>query len=158
MNFGFSEEQELLRTTAREFLAREVPMTAVRELMDDPRGYNPAVYAKMAELTLVDEIVVAEELGRALTPSPFFATFQGALGVLHGGSETQKKELLPDVAAGRKILTLAITEEAGNENADEIATTAVKKGASFALTGTKLFVPDAQNADVLVVAARSGGP
>jgi alkylation response protein AidB-like acyl-CoA dehydrogenase len=50
MNFGFSEEQELLRSTAREFLAREVPMTAVRELMDDPRGYQPAVYAKMAEL------------------------------------------------------------------------------------------------------------
>src|SRR5207342_3222749 len=81
MNFGFSEEQELLRSTAREFLAREVPMTAVRELMDDPRGYNPGVYAKMAELgwlglllpeeyggaglSLVDEIVVAEELGRA---------------------------------------------------------------------------------------------
>ena len=174
MNFGFSEEQELLRTTAREFLAREVPMTAVREQMDDPRGYSPGVYAKMAELgwlglllpeeyggaglSLVDEIVVAEELGRALTPSPFFATFQGALAVLHAGSETQRKELLPDVAAGRKILTFAITEEAGNENADELATTAVKKGAGFALTGTKLFVPDAQNADVLVVAARSGGP
>jgi alkylation response protein AidB-like acyl-CoA dehydrogenase len=173
VNFGFSEEQELLRTTAREFLAREVPMTAVRELMDDPRGYKPDVYAKMAELgwiglllpeeyggaglTLVDEIVVAEELGRALTPSPFFATFQGALAVLHGGSETQRKELLPEVAAGRKILTFAITEESGNENADEIATRAEKKGAGFALTGTKLFVPDAQNADVIVVAARSGG-
>jgi len=174
VNFGFSEEQELLRSTAREFLARELPMTAVRELMDDPRGYKPGVWAKMAELgwlglllpeeyggaglTLVDEIVVAEELGRALTPSPFFATFQGALAVLHGGSETQKKELLPDVAAGRKILTFAITEESGNENPDELTTLAERKGAGYSLTGTKLFVPDAQNADVLVVAARSGAP
>ena len=135
MNFGFSEEQELLRNSAREFLAKELPMTAVRELMYDPRGYKPAVWAQMAELgwlglllpeeyggaglSLVDEIVIAEELGRALTPSPFFATFQGSLAILLGGTETQKKELLPELAAGRKIATLAITEESGNENADE---------------------------------------
>ena len=111
-----------------------------------------------AGLTLVDEIVIAEELGRALTPSPFFASFQGALAILHGGTETQKKELLPEIAAGRKIATFAITEESGNESPDEIATRAEKQGAGFALTGTKLFVPDAQNADVLVVAARAGGP
>src|SRR5215468_1603934 len=138
-------------------------MTAVRELMDDPRGYNPSVYAKMVELgwlglllpeeyggaglTLVDEVVVAEELGRALTPSPFFATFQGALAVLHGGTETQKKELLPDAAAGRKILSFAITEATGTEDADELVTRAEKRGAGFALSGTKLFVPDGQNAD-----------
>jgi len=174
VNFGFSEEQELLRNSAREFLAKELPMTAVRELMDDPRGYKPAVWAQMAELgwlglllpeeyggaglSLVDEIVIAEELGRALTPSPFFATFQGSLAILHGGTETQKKELLPELAAGRKIATLAITEESGNENADELATRAEKKGAGFVLTGTKLFVPDAQNADVLIVAARAGAP
>ncbi len=174
MNFGFSEEQELLRNSAREFLAKELPMSAVRELMDDPRGFKPAAYAKMAELgwlglllpeeyggaglTLVDEIVIAEELGRALTPSPFFASFQGALAILHGGTETQKKEFLPAIAAGRKIASFAITEDSGNENPDELATRAEKQGAGFALTGTKLFVPDAQNADVIVVAARAGGP
>ncbi len=174
MNFGFSEEQELLRNSAREFLAKELPMSAVRELMDDPRGFKPEAYAKMAELgwlglllpeeyggaglTLVDEIVIAEELGRALTPSPFFASFQGALAILHGGTETQKKELLPDIAAGRKIASFAITEDSGNENPDELAARAEKKGAGFVLTGTKLFVPDAQSADVIVVAARAGGP
>jgi alkylation response protein AidB-like acyl-CoA dehydrogenase len=173
MNFGFSEEQEFLRTTAREFLAKESPMTAVRELMDDARGYKPEIWAKMAELgwtglllpeeyggaalTLIDLIVVAEELGRALTPSPFFATLQGSLAVLHGGTDTQKKEILPSVAAGRKILSFAITEEAGSESADEIATKASKDGAAWKLAGTKLFVPDAQNADAIVVAARSGG-
>jgi alkylation response protein AidB-like acyl-CoA dehydrogenase len=174
VNFAFSEEQELLRTTAREFLARESPMTSVRALMDDPRGFDPALYAQMAELgwlglllpeeyggaglSLVDEVVVAEELGRALTPSPFFATFQGSLAVLYGGTETQKKELLPEAAAGRKILTLAITEESGSEDADELVTRAEKQGAGFVLSGTKLFVPDGQNADVLVVAARNSGP
>ena len=171
MNFGFSEEQEFLRTTAREFLAKESPMTAVRELMDDPRGYKPEIWAKMAELgwtglllpeeyggaglTLIDLIVVAEELGRALTPSPFFATLQGSLAVLHGGTDTQKKEILPEVASGRRVLSFAITEEAGNENPDEIATRATRDGGAWKLSGTKLFVPDAQNADAIVVAARS---
>jgi len=173
MNFGFSEEQEFLRTTAREFLAKEAPMTAVRELMDDPRGYKPEIWAKMAELgwtglllpeeyggaglSLVDLIVVAEELGRALTPSPFFATLQGSLAVLHGGTETQKKEILPAVSAGRKVLSFAITEESGNEDAASLATRATRDGAGWKLSGAKLFVPDAQNADAIVVAARSGG-
>jgi alkylation response protein AidB-like acyl-CoA dehydrogenase len=174
VNFAFSEEQELLRTTAREFLAGEAPMIKVRAWMDDPRGFDPGLWAKLAELgwlglllpeeyggaglTLVDEIVLAEELGRALTPSPFFATFQGALAVLHAGTETQKKELLPEVAAGRKILSFAITEESGNEDPDELVTRAEKRGAGFVLNGTKLFVPDGQNADVIVVAARASGP
>ena len=172
MNFGFSEEQEFLRTTAREFLAKESPMTAVRALMDDPRGYTPDVWAKMAELgwlglllpeeyggaelSVVDLIVVAEELGRALTPSPFFANLQGSLAVLHGGTDAQRKEILPEVAAGRRVLSFAITEESGTENADEIATRATRSGSSWTLAGTKLFVPDGQSADAIVVAARSG--
>jgi alkylation response protein AidB-like acyl-CoA dehydrogenase len=101
--------------------------------------------------------VVAEELGRALTPSPFFATLQGSLAILHGGTDTQRKEMLPAVAAGRRVLSFAITEESGTENADEMATRAAKSGAGWTLAGTKLFVPDAQNADAIVVAARSGG-
>ena len=67
MNFGFSEEQELLRATAREFLAREVPMTAVRELLDDPRGYDPAVWAKMAELGWLGLLLPEEYGGAGLT-------------------------------------------------------------------------------------------
>ena len=173
MNFGFSEEQEFLRTTAREFLAKECPIAVVRGLMDDARGYQPETWAKMAELgwlglllpeehgganlSAVDLIVVAEELGRALTPSPFFATLQGSLAILHGGTDTQRKEMLPAVAAGRRVLSFAITEESGNENADELSTRATRSGANWTLSGTKLFVPDAQNADAIVVAARSGG-
>jgi alkylation response protein AidB-like acyl-CoA dehydrogenase len=77
--------------------------------------------------------------------------------VLHGGTDAQKKEILPEVASGRKILSFAITEEAGNESPTELATRATRDGSGWKLTGTKLFVPDAQNADAIVVAARSGG-
>lgn len=173
MNFGFTEEQEFLRTTARDFLADESPMKVVRELMDDERGYRPELWAKLAELGwvgllipedhggaglgCVDLVVVMEELGRALTPCPYFANLQGTLALLRAGSDTQRKEILPAVAAGERILSFAITEEAGTEEPADLHTRAQKDGPEHRLTGTKLFVPDGQNAHTLVVAARSGG-
>jgi alkylation response protein AidB-like acyl-CoA dehydrogenase len=173
MNFGFTEEQEFLRSTAREFLENECPMTVVRELMEDRIGYRPALWKQMAELGwlgllvpeehggaglgFVDLIVILEEMGRSLLPSPFYATLQGTLAVLRAGSDTQKKEILPAVSSGDLILSLAITEEAGSEDAPDIVTCAEKQGAGYSLSGTKLFVPDGQNADRIVVAARTGG-
>ena len=173
MNFGFTEEQEFLRSTAREFLQNECPLTRVRELMEDPAGYDPALWSKMAELgwlgllvpeeyggsglTCVDLLVVLEEMGRALLPSPFFGTLQGTLALLRAGSDTQRKELLTAVAAGETVLSLAITEEAGTENATDISTSALKDGSGYRVSGTKLFVPHGQNADRIVVAARTGG-
>ncbi len=173
MNFGFSEEQEFLRKTAREFLAKECPSAVVRQLMDDAAGYRPAMWKQMAELGwlgllipeeyggaglgFVDLVPILEEVGRANLPSPLFGTLQGTLALLRAGSDTQKKELLPRVAAGDLILSFAITEEAGTEEARDIATRAVKSGGRYAISGTKLFVPDGQNASKLVVAARTGG-
>jgi alkylation response protein AidB-like acyl-CoA dehydrogenase len=173
MNFGFTEEQEFLRATAREFLEKEAPSTVVRELMEGKAGYSPAMWKKMAELGwtgllipeeyggaelgFVDLIVILEEMGRALLPSPFFGTLLGTLAVLEAADELQKKEILAGVAAGERILSLAITEDAGTERADDIATRAEQDGNDYRLHGTKMFVPDAQNADTLVVAARSGG-
>lgn len=173
MNFGFTEEQDFLRSTAREFLENEFPMTAVRELLDDARGYRPETWKQMAELGwigilvpeeyggsglgFVDLVVVLEEMGRSLLPSPFLANLQGMLAVLRAGSDTQKKELLPAVAAGDRILSFAITEEAGTEDPADLQLRAEPTGSGYSLNGTKLFVPDAQSADVLVVAARTGG-
>jgi len=173
MNFGFTEEQEFLRSTAREFLENECPMTVVRELMEDRIGYRPALWKQMAELGwlgllvpeehggaglgFVDLIVILEETGRSLLPSPFLGTLQGTLAVLHSGSDTQQKEILPAVSQGDLVLSLAITEESGTEEAGEIQTLAEKDGAAYRLNGTKLFVPDGQNANRLVVAARTGG-
>jgi alkylation response protein AidB-like acyl-CoA dehydrogenase len=173
MNFGFTEEQEFLRTTAREFLANECPMTVVREVAeDDPRGYRPTLWEQMAELGwigllipeehggaglgFVDLVVILEEMGRALLPSPFSANLQGTLAVLRGGTETQKKELLPPIAEGRQILTFAITEEMGTENLEDLSTRAERSDGGYRVTGTKLFVPHAQNADRIIVVARTG--
>jgi len=173
MNFGFTEEQEFLRTTAREFLEKESPMSVVRELMETESGYDPELWKKMAELgwvgllipeeyggaglSFVDLVVILEEMGRALLPSPFFGNLQGTLAVLNAGTDTQRKEILTAVAAGDRILSFAITEEAGTEEAKDIQLRAEKDGDGFRLTGTKLFVPDGQNADTVVVAARTGG-
>jgi alkylation response protein AidB-like acyl-CoA dehydrogenase len=173
MNFAFSEEQDFLRQTAREFLENECPMTRVRELMESKAGTSPELWSKMAELGwvgllipeeyggaglgFVDLVVVLEELGRALVPSPYFGTLQGTLAILRAGSEPQRKELLTAIAKGEKVVTFAITEEAGNEDATDLACRAEAKGDGFVLSGSKLFVPDAQNADAIVVAARTGG-
>jgi alkylation response protein AidB-like acyl-CoA dehydrogenase len=172
MNFGFTEEQDFLRSTARDFLAKECPSTVVRELMEDEAGYRQEMWKQMAELgwlgllipeeyggadlSFVDLIVILEEIGRANLPSPFFGTLQGTLALLRAGSDTQRKEILSSVAAGDLILSFAITEEAGTENASGIQTRAEKDGGSYRVTGTKLFVPDGQNADRIVVAARTG--
>jgi alkylation response protein AidB-like acyl-CoA dehydrogenase len=173
MNFGFSEEQEFLRTTAREFLEAECPVTRVRELMETDSGYDPAVWSKMAELgwlgllipeeyggaelSFVDLVVVLEEMGRGLLPSPYFGHLQGTLALLRAANDPQRKELLPAAASGERILSFAITEEAGSERADEIHATATRDGDGYKVSGTKLFVPDGQNADTLVVACRTGG-
>ncbi len=173
MHFGWTTEQELLRSTAREFLERECPISRVREWMEDSRGYSPEVWAKLAELGwlgllipeayggsglgFVDLTVILEETGRSLLPSPFLATLQGTLAVLRAGNPTQRKEILGGVAAGERILSFAITEESGTEDARDLETRATRDGSGYRVTGTKMFVPDGQNADQIVVVARTGG-
>ncbi|MEE8557860.1 MAG: acyl-CoA dehydrogenase family protein [Myxococcota bacterium] len=173
MNFGFTEEQEFLRTTARDFLAKECPMTVVREISEnEPSGYRPEIWAQMAELGwlgllipeeyggaglgLVDLVVILEEIGRGLLPSPFQANLQGTLAILRAGNETQRKELLSGIAAGERIVSLAVTEEAGTEKADDLAARAERADGGYRITGSKLFVPHALNADRLIVLARTG--
>ena len=109
MNFGFNEEQELLRNTARKFFENECPSDTVRRLMETPEGINPELWKKLAEqgwlgliypeqydgmaLGLVDLVVLMEEMGRAVAPGPYFSTvLLGGLAILEAGSEGQKKE------------------------------------------------------------------
>jgi alkylation response protein AidB-like acyl-CoA dehydrogenase len=172
MDFGFSEEQEMLRSSARDFLAKESPMTYVRRMMEDDRGYSDDQWNKMAELgwmglilpeqyggsglDFVDMIVVLEEMGRVVLPGPFFSTvILGGVALLEGGSDAQKKDLLPRLAAGKLRLTLAQLEPNARWDADGIQLEAKKDGAGWKLNGTKLFVPDAHTADLLIVAART---
>jgi alkylation response protein AidB-like acyl-CoA dehydrogenase len=174
MDFGFSEEQEMLRQSVREFLAGECPMTYVREMMEDDRGYSEEQWKKMAELgwtalifpescggaglNMVDMVVVLEEMGRVVMPGPFFASvILGGMAIDVAGSEKQQQRYLSGIAAGTTRATLAQVEESGRWDAEGIALPAKADGDGFRLSGTKLFVHDAHNADLLVVPARTSG-
>jgi alkylation response protein AidB-like acyl-CoA dehydrogenase len=172
MNFGFNEEQELLRNTARKFFENECPSETVRRLMETPEGINAELWKKLAEqgwlgliypeqydgmaLGLVDLVVLMEEMGRAVAPGPYFSTvLLGGLAILEAGGEGQKKEWLPKIAAGDKRVALAWMEPSAQLGPAGVTLTAVEKGGKYALSGTKLFVHDAHTADALVVAART---
>ena len=174
MDFGFSEEQEMLRQSVREFLSAECPMTYVRQMMEDERGFADAQWAKMSELgwtglivpeqyggaglNMVDMVVVLEEMGKVVMPGPFFASvILGGIAIDLGGSEAQKQRYLPGIAAGTAKATLAQVEESGRWDADGIALPAKSAGGGFSISGTKLFVHDAHNADLLIVPVRTGG-
>jgi alkylation response protein AidB-like acyl-CoA dehydrogenase len=172
MNFGFNEEQELLRNTARKFFENECPSDTVRKLMETPDGISAELWKKLAEqgwlgliypepydgmgLGLVDLVVLMEEMGRAVAPGPYFSTvLLGGLAVLEAGSYAQKMEWLPKIAAGYKRVALAWMEPSAQLGPAGVTLTAVEKGGKYTLSGTKLFVHDAHTADALVVAART---
>ena len=173
MDFGFSEEQEMLRQSARGLLEKECPSAVLRKLMEDERGFDPALWKKMAELgwlglvipenygggglSYVDLVLVMEEMGRVLLPSPFIWTVMVAEAIKRAGSDSQKSSLLPKIAAGELIATIAYLEPSAVWSADGIAMTAREEGAGYVLEGTKLFVNDGHIADCILVAARSGG-
>ncbi|HKZ07033.1 MAG TPA: acyl-CoA dehydrogenase [Methylomirabilota bacterium] len=172
MNFGFNDEQELLRSTARKFFENECPSETVRRLMDSPEGMTPELWGKVAEqgwlglvfpeaydgmgLGFVDLTVLMEEMGRAVVPGPYFSTvLLGGLAILEAGSEAQKKEWLPKIASGNKRVTLAWMEPSAALGPAGVTLEAKGAGGSYTLSGTKLFVPDANTADAIVVAART---
>jgi len=176
MDFGFSQEQDLLRQTARSFLEKECPSTFVRRMMEDPSGTIDEFWAKLAELGwlgliypeayggvglgFVDLTVVLEEMGRAVMPGPYFSTvLLGGLALAEAGSEVQKQAWLPKIATGEARVTLALTEESARWDAEGIQLGAKPtKDGGHVLSGTKLFVPDGHAADLLVVAARTAKP
>jgi alkylation response protein AidB-like acyl-CoA dehydrogenase len=176
MDFGVSQEQDLLRQTARSFLEKECPSGYVRRMLDDPAGTTDEFWGKLAELGwlgliypemhggvglgLVDLTVVLEEMGRAVMPGPFFSTvLLGGLAVLHAGSEAQKAAWLPRIAGGEARATLALLEESARWDPAGVQVAAKPgKAGGFVLSGTKLFVPDGHTADLLVVAARTAKP
>ena len=174
MDFGFSEEQEMLRDAAKRFLADNCSTKYVRQMMADATAHDPAFWQKLVGQgwpgllipeqyggtngTFLDMTVIVEEMGKALLPGPFFATaLLGAPAFIEGASDALKAEFLPQIAAGKFIPTVAIAEAAGRFDAGGIELAAVKKGSGYMLTGEKFFVPDAHVADAIIVAARTGG-
>jgi alkylation response protein AidB-like acyl-CoA dehydrogenase len=173
VDFAFSEEQEMLRRSARDFLAKECSPKVVRRLMDGQDTFDAALWKKIADLgwtalgvpeqyggvgTFLDLIVVLEEAGRALLPGPFFSTMGLAVPTLiEAGTEAQKKEVLSAIAEGSARATVALTEASGRWDAEGVRLAAQQSGGGWRLNGTKLFVPDAASADYVVVVARTRG-
>jgi alkylation response protein AidB-like acyl-CoA dehydrogenase len=173
MDFGFTEEQELLRKTARDFLGDSAPMALVREDMESGASHSAELWKQMAELGwtglafpeeyggaglgMAELCVLLEELGRSLAPVPFLPSAIAGAAILATGGDAQKQAWLTRIGSGEAIATLAITEERGTENPGDLALRATSDGDGWVLDGRKLFVPDAAGAEVLVVVARTGG-
>ncbi len=174
MQFSFTSEQEEFRSVLRRFLEEKSPTTVVRRLMDTEAGWERESWRELNQLLgltavhipeayggqgfgPVELCVVLEEMGRALLCAPYFAsTVLAATAIMHAGSEAQKRALLPDIAAGETIATLASTEPNGRWDADGIDMTATRAGDTFRLDGVKSFVLDGHTADLIVVVARGG--
>jgi len=174
MEFGFTEEQEMIRSQAAEFLKNEYPIALVRELMENEHGYNHDLWEKMTAmgwlglifpeeyggsgLTFVELTVLLEEMGRALVPGIFFsAVLLAGLTLLEAASEEQKKCWLTLLTEGRLKATLALTEPNGSWKAAGVSTVTAERGdGEYIINGTKLFVPDAQVSDLIICAARTG--
>jgi alkylation response protein AidB-like acyl-CoA dehydrogenase len=166
MDLGLSEEQELLKNSAREFLEKECPEEHVRAMEEDEKGYSPDLWKKMADLgwhglmipeehggagfSFLDLCVLIEEVGRALLPGPFIPNQACVASLVLAGTDAQKAKYLPKIADGSQIHTYAATEPSGRWDREGIA---MKATADNKLSGTKLFVPDANVADYLHVVA-----
>jgi len=176
MSLILTEEQSMLRDSAREFLADRAPVKQLRELRDtcSVDGFSRPLWKQFAEMgftgVLVPEAfgglglghveagVVMEQIGHQLTSSPFLSSsIMAACALRHGGSDEQQQTWLPGLASGELVATLAV-DEATKHRPAEIALSAKPAGQGYSLNGAKTFVPDAHVSGVLIVAARTSGP
>ena len=174
MNIAFTEEQEMLRKAARDFLTAECPKKKVKELEEDEKkGYSPEIWKKMSDLgwqgmvipekyggqgmSYQDFTILLEEMGRNILPGPFICTvIEGVYPIMDAGTEEQKKELLSKIANGELICTMAQLEPNGLFDASGITLKATHKGDHYVLEGTKVFVEMANVADYMLCVARTG--
>ena len=172
MDFGISEEQEQLKTSAREFLAGECPTTFVRKVMASEDGAGAELYAQIAKLgwngliipekfggaglTMLDMAVLLEEQGYAAMPGPFLSSVIAASALTEFGADAIRQKWLPAMAEGKAIGTLAIAEEDDGIEPASIRARAIRKGSEAIINGRKMFVPYAHIADFIIVAARIG--
>ena len=171
MDLAFTEEQDMLRDAVRGLCADAAD--SVRALEDDPKGYDEAFWQGLAAMGLtglmtpevlggsgmglLDAVVVYEELGRSLVPSPHLASSVVAGGVLAtAGSDAQQADWLPAMAAGEAVLSVAWLEPNNSSGPSGVQMAAVPDGDGFVLSGPKRHVPYASSADRLVVLARTG--
>ena len=175
MQFTFSDEQEEFRLIVRRFMDDKSPRTEVRKLMDSEQGYDPAVWKQLSEelglpgihvpeayggqgFGFVELCIVLEEMGRALFCAPYFsATALAATTIIHAGTEEQKLALLPDIASGQTLATLALSETNQDWLPANTQLSATPSADNYLLNGEKSYVLDGHIADLLIVVARTPG-
>jgi alkylation response protein AidB-like acyl-CoA dehydrogenase len=170
-----TEEQSMLRDSARTWTQEKSPVSAFRKMRDSgaPLGYDPATFAEMAEMGWTGVIIpeeyggsdfgylglglILEETGRTLTASPLLSSaLAAASAIILGGSAAQKAAYLPKIASGELVATLAVDE--GPRHAPEkVALAAKANGGGFSLSGAKTFVLEGMAAGLFVVSARTAG-
>jgi len=176
MDFTYTDDQKMLKEAARRFLAGACPNVEwYLEMEKEEKGFTPALWNGMAELgwmgilfpeeyggiggSVLDMVTLMEEMGYAALPGPYFSTvILGGCTILAAGSEAQKQEFLPKIAEGSLRMTLALSEPATTQfNPSLITVKAKAEGNDYVIDGIKLFVPDANVSDWMVVAARTAG-
>ncbi|HEX2942312.1 MAG TPA: acyl-CoA dehydrogenase family protein [Rhodopila sp.] len=175
MQFSFTSEQEEFRSVLRRFLEEKSPPTLVRRLMETDAGWDRAAWRDLNQqlglaaihipetyggqgFSFIELGIVLEEMGRALLCAPYFSsTVLAATAIMNAATEAQKRDLLPPIAAGDIIATLACTEPNGQWDAGGVAATATPVSGGFRLQGVKSFVVDGHTADQIIVLARRPG-
>jgi alkylation response protein AidB-like acyl-CoA dehydrogenase len=173
LNLDFTEEQDMLREMVRGLLGQYASNEQIRALEDDPVGYSTDLWSQLRELdllglllpaeyggsemTMLEGVIVYEELGRALAPTPHLVSCVVSAGALvRAGSEAQRSEWLPRLATGEAIITPAWLEPGNSFGPRGVQLRAVADGDGFTLSGTKQHVYFGAAADRLVVLARTG--
>jgi alkylation response protein AidB-like acyl-CoA dehydrogenase len=171
LDLDLSEDQKMLRKTARDFLANECTKQFVREMELDEKGYSPQLWLKMAELgwlglpfpesygggggSFLDLVVLLEEMGRACLPSPYLpSVVLSGLTILEAGTDGQKQQFLPAISRG-DIFTFALTESDGNYDGASIQAKSTQRKEGYTISGAKLFVPYAHVAGNMLCLART---
>jgi len=172
LDLNLSEDEEMLKKTGLDFLRRDATKEVIQDLQETDTGYTEELWRKAVEMgwlgiiipeqyggtgnSLTSAGVLFEALGTGPLPGPYFSSgILGSLIMLEAGTEEQKQRILPAVAEGEQILTLALTEPEYSWEPGAVQTTATSKNGSFILDGLKLFIPDARAATHFVVVART---
>jgi len=173
MDVLLSENEEMIRNLAREFLQGECPTSLVRDMEKDDLGYSQDMWKKVASelgwtaLSLPEEYgglgeplqflgLIFEEVGRHMAPVPLLSTMVAALTILRDGSETLKKDILPQVASGDLILTYSFQERDPRLVESAVKATATADGSDYVINGKKLFVDNFNQSDKMIVTANTG--
>jgi alkylation response protein AidB-like acyl-CoA dehydrogenase len=172
VNFDLTDEQRMLQAAAKEMLAARFKPERIRQLGETDTGFDEAVWKEVSdlnwpglivseehggqELGTVELVVLMEQLGYALAPGPFLSNTFAALALEHMATDEQREQYLAPLAAGEKRGTLALWDNGGGWDPEQITLEPEKSGSGWTLNGEKLFVLDAETADFLIVGASGG--